>query len=75
MVKVNKLRIGSWKFDNSLLHDEEYINIIKQCIVDTLSQYEVSNDDGIITYSIDDQLLWEMLKLNIRGKTISYSSF
>ena len=66
---------GSWKFNNSLLHDEEYINIIKQCIADTLSQYEVSNDDGIITYSIDDQLLWEMLKLNIRGKTISYSSF
>ena len=27
------------------------------------------------SFSIDDQLLWETLKLLIRGKSISYSSF
>ena len=42
--------LGSWKFNNSVLHDEEYMNIIKQCMADTLSKYEVSNENGIIRY-------------------------
>ena len=50
-----------------------YKYTIKQCIADTLSQYEVNNDDEIITYSIDDQLHWEMLKLNIPGKKLYLS--
>lgn len=66
---------GSWKFNNSLLYDSEYVSIIKQCITQTLEQYKVSEEEGNFTYSINDQLLWETLKIEIRGKTISYSSF
>jgi hypothetical protein len=28
-----------------------------------------------IKFSIDDQLFWETLKIMLRGKTISYSTF
>ena len=55
----------------SLLEDQEYIKIVKDCISDTLNQYKSENGNS---YSINDQLLWETIKLMIRGKTISYAS-
>ena len=65
---------GSWKFNNSLLYDKEYVQLIKQCISETLAVYEMCTDNDVIHYSINDQLLWETLKMAIRGKTISYAS-
>ena len=35
---------GTWKFNNSLLSDPEYINIVKECIADINTQY-VANPD------------------------------
>jgi hypothetical protein len=29
---------GTWKFNNSLLYDKEYINIVKECIKDVINQ-------------------------------------
>lgn len=66
---------GSWKFNNSLLYDREYVQLIKQCINDTLSIYEIFSNSETIQYSVNDQLLWETLKLAIRGQTISYASY
>ena len=68
---------GSWKFNNRLLYDTEYVRIVKDCIQDTIKQYKNDNCENLFetSFSIDDQLLWETIKLMIRGKTISYSSF
>ena len=64
---------GNWKFNNSLLNDIEYVKTIKSCIAETITQY--SNNDPENNFTINDQLLWETLKIMIRGKTISYCSF
>ena len=34
---------GTWKFNNSLLYDTEYVNKVKNCIKDVLNEYRVSN--------------------------------
>ena len=64
-----------WKFNNSLLNNLEYLNTVNTCINETLDQYRVNetetNTDNFI---INDQLLWETLKLMIRGKTISFAT-
>ena len=62
---------GTWKFNNTLLYDPEYVQIIKDCIHETTLQY-TRGDDSL---TIDNQLFWETIKLMIRGKTISYASY
>ena len=73
-----------WKFNNSLLKDMDYIQQIKRTISDVKKQYAVPvyNFDSIddipnetIQFQISDQLFFEMLLLEIRGKTISYASY
>ncbi len=70
---------GTWKFNNSLLRDKDYVNIVKQTIRETTEQYSLANNDDEedpyeIQFNIDDQLFFEMLKLNIRSKTIPYAA-
>ena len=73
-----------WKFNNSLLYDKCYIDLVKKCIHDVKMQYAVplynlDNLDDIsnenIHFVIDDLLFFETLLLEIRGKTISYSCY
>ena len=69
-----------WKFNNSLLKDPEYIKIVKNVIKTTKEQYSTQeNPDDIstseLTLSINDQLFFDTLLMEIRGKTISYSSY
>lgn len=73
-----------WKFNTSLLRDLDYVREIKQVISDTKKEYAAPiydpiNVDNIpisdIQLTLNDQLFFETLLLNIRGKTISYSSF
>ena len=75
-----------WKMNNSLLKDEKYVNEIKQIIENVKLQYakpEQFNGEITInslanknlTLKIDDQLFFEVLLMEIRGKTISYSSY
>ena len=75
---------GLWKFNNSLLHDYEYIKIINRTILQVKENYALpiySKDyvttisDHEIQFTINDQLFLETLLMEIRGKTISFSSF
>ena len=69
---------GLWKFNNSLLKNEDYTNEIKECISDTLNRYKAPNARGTDyenwQFTIGDQPLFEILKMEIRGRTISFSS-
>ena len=57
---------GFWKFNTSLLTDVEYVSKVKTCI----------NETVVTNKNIEDKtLLWDLLKCNIRGMTISHSSF
>lgn len=75
---------GLWKFNNSLLKDTEYVKIIKTCIQQIKEQYMVplysmeflrNNENFPVQLTISDQLFLEVLLIEIRGKTISYSAF
>ena len=68
---------GFWKFNNSLLHDKTYVNLVKQCIQETVDQYRTDSalnefDPKTVPFSVSDSLFFDTLKLMIRGKTIPY---
>ena len=54
---------GFFKFNNSLLHDKEYVVLIKNTIKECNTETKLD----------DKGLLWDYLKCKIRGITISYS--
>ena len=62
----NKRGPGFWKLNSSLLSEIEYINAIKATITQTVAQYEHDEE-------VDEVLLWEMIKLEIRNTSIKYS--
>jgi hypothetical protein len=75
---------GLWKFNNSLLNDIDYINCINNKIDEIIKQYclPIYNLNNVLTvnkediqFSVNDQLFLETLLMEIRGKTISYSSY
>ena len=55
---------GLWKFNNSLLKDETYVNLIQDSYPDIIQKYSNINDS---------KLKWELIKMEIRGLTIPYS--
>ena len=74
---------GLWKFNNSLLKDTQYLELVNSTIENTLKEYTVPvyNHENImnidkqnIVLTINDQLFLETLLMNIRGNSISYSS-
>lgn len=76
ITRNNKGR-GFWKFNNSLLKDNEYTNEIRTCIKNTIHKYSrvnVNVEPDNERFTINDKLLFEMLKMEIRGKTIAFSS-
>ena len=74
---------GLWKFNESLLKDDEYVEIVNICIRRTIEEYALpiytqefmSNECnyGNIQFKIDDGLFYETLLMLIRGETIRYS--
>ena len=73
-----------WKFNNSLLKDNKYIEETKKLIYKVKSQYcalvynieELDNiDPDTLELQINDALFFDTLLMEIRGKTISYSSY
>ena len=60
---------GLWRFNNSMLRDTEYVNKVKICIHETLNQYQNPVTEE---FTINDQMLFEMLKLQIRTITMPY---
>lgn len=75
-----------WKFNNSLLKDKKYVEEIKKTIEDTKTIYFLKSEDQTenetindipiqdIKLNIEDSLFFDVLLMEIRGKTISYSS-
>jgi len=59
---------GFWKLNTSLLSEMRYVQEIKTTIESTVNQYK---DDT----SVNPALLWEMIKLKVREKSISYAAF
>ena len=68
---------GFWKLNTSLLYDKDYVTLIKDTIKDTLKTYarHDSEPDENSLLTISHQMFLEMLKLNIRGNTISFASY
>ena len=74
---------GLWKFNESLLNDEKYIEIVINCISKTIEQYAlpiytrefISVEDNYenIHFRINDDLFYETLLMMIRGETVRYS--
>ncbi|MEW8544166.1 MAG: endonuclease/exonuclease/phosphatase family protein, partial [Candidatus Thiodiazotropha sp.] len=73
-----------WKHNNSLLNDIDYINTINDKIKQVKQQYalpvyNLENIDNIpneeIQFVVNDQLFLETLLMELRGKSISFSSF
>ena len=54
---------GYWKLNNSILYDQEYLIETKHIIEKTIQEYQ-----QLKSY----QLIWEMIKINIREFTIGY---
>ena len=57
---------GFWKLNTSFLTELEYVNQIKTTIQETYEEYK--ND-----VSVNPSLLWEMIKLKVREKSLRYS--
>ena len=57
---------GLWKFNNSLIENEQYDLQMKKFILNTLNELFTEN-------ILDDQVKWEYLKYNIRKCTIKFS--
>ena len=55
---------GFWKFNNDLLTDKDYINLIKLCIKNIKDSVQMENTNQ----------LWEYIKCQIRTETMIYSS-
>ena len=86
-IQFGKFKKGNsyWKFNNSLLKDTQYVEKIKSLISNVKLQYASDRQDieaplesisnEFLKFDIDDKLFFETLLLEIRGETISYSSF
>ena len=55
--KLNRGR-GFWKFNNNLLHDIDYVNLIKKTIKECKTNLNQYTDKGLV---------WELIKLKIRS--------
>ena len=73
-----------WKFNNSLLKDTEYLETINKKIEEVKLQYclPIYNNENLqnipnseIQFTINDQLFLDTLLMEIRGQTISFSSY
>ena len=69
-----------WKFNNTLLKDSAYATIVKDTIKTVKEQYSIQQNPNDVPISelelnINDQLFFDTMLMEIRGKTISYSSY
>ena len=58
---------GFWILNTSLLADKDYIDLIRLTIHETQNEYK--NDE-----SINPALLWDMIKLKTREKSLSFGA-
>ena len=62
-IHSNHREPGFWKLNTSLLSDIEYVNLVKATIQETVDEYK---SDA----TVNPALLWEMIKLKVREKSI-----
>lgn len=78
-IKFNPFKRGRglWKFNNSLLTDKEYVSKVKETIHSVSSQYleNIGSCDFQCKNGINESLYLEVLMMEIRGVTISYSAY
>ena len=84
-MKVNDIKRAKpmWKFNNSLLLHKEYLKLVKDTILKVKQLYSLPQEREMSStrdihhagYQIYDQLFFEMILLEIRGKTISYATY
>ena len=55
---------GYWRFNNSLLSDDEYIALLRSKLPEFVKKYKEVVDKGLV---------WEMVKMEIRGLTVWFS--
>ena len=55
---------GFWKFNSSLLKDDNYVNALRKNIDLFKAKYENVEDTG---------LKWDLIKMEIRGFTVKYA--
>ena len=60
----NRRGPGLWKFNNSLLDDEGYVNLIRESYPSISEKYARQEDK---------RLKWELVKMELRGLTIPYA--
>ena len=74
---------GFWKFNNALLRDKEYVDKVKETIKSIVERYAlpVYNLENIhniplqdLQFSINDQLFFDQILMEIRGMTIPYAT-
>jgi len=58
------MRPGLWKFNNTLLEAESYKDLVEFYYPLILNKY---------SEAVDKQLLWELIKMELRAKIIKYS--
>ena len=76
---------GVWKFNNSLLNDQSYLDLINKPIHEEILKYAVPvynvkflencNNYGNIKFTVHADSFLELLFLAIRGETIKFSSY
>ena len=59
---------GLWKLNSSQLGEMDYVNNIKSTTLETVNRDKSENDE-----TVDEALLWEMIKLQIRDTSIKDS--
>ena len=64
--EINSRGPGFWKFNNSLLADDEYLEMVRDQSYYPFLRNKYKNVKDI-------QLLWELLKMEIRSATISFA--
>ena len=76
-IKFNPFNRGRdlWKFNNSLLTVNVYVQEVKEIIHSVCSQYldNFNDNDFQCKESVDENLFLEVLMMEIRGAAISYS--
>ena len=84
-IVISKFKIGKgiWKFNNSLLKNKDYLELVNKIIHEEKSKYAlpvysaeyVKNENENIKFNIDDDDFSEMICLRIRGETIKFASY
>ncbi len=57
---------GYWKLNVSILSEEKYKDYIRKLIIDTISEYNNTNE-------VDKAMIWELVKIRVKEFTVRYS--